>query len=80
MASPPPLDPVIAEAEQQVTGDQGGEVVAEEGHPPEAAPGSEEPREVEVVRKLTTGPGEASTGGTGSERVIFGDCGPIKKL
>ena len=80
VASPPPLETVVEEAGQQATEDQGGEVVAEESHPPETAPGSEEPREVEVVREPAAGPGEASTGGTGSEGVIFGDCGPIEKL
>ena len=43
VASPPPLAPVVEEAGQQVVedeGQQGGEVVVEEGYPPEVAPGT----------------------------------------
>ena len=80
VASPPPLDLIAEETRQQATEDQGGEVVAEESHPPEAALGSEQAREVEVAKEPIAGTGEVSAGGTGSEGVIFGDCGPIEKL
>ena len=79
IASPPPLEPIVEETGQQATGNQGREVVAEESHPPDAAPGSEA-REVEVANELTASTGEVPAGGTGSEGVIFGDCGPIEKL
>ena len=78
VASPPPLEPIVEETGQQATEDQGGEVVTEESHPPEAAPGSEEVREVEVAKEPIAGTGEVSAGG--SEGVIFGYCGPIEKL
>ena len=80
VASPPPLEPIVEETGQQATEDQGREVIAEERHPPEAAPGSDEAREVEVAKEPTAGTGEVSAGGAGNEGVIFGDYGPIEKL
>ena len=75
MTSPPPLTPIVEEA-----GQQGGEVVVEEGHPPEAAPDPKEARKVGGVEQPAAEVVEGATGAAGSEAGIFGDCGSFEKI